>query len=525
VQQCAGGFRAGRRGHVERGGTRAALRDSSEAGRDAHLTGCAGAIAALGFPPARLRRHGALRFGVAYERYREAVDYLQRRLWHELPIVPVERALQGRINSLLAHLGDPHRRFPVVHIAGSAGKGSTAAIVASILRAAGLRTGLYTSPHLQTFTERIDIDGVLISPDAFAGSVLGLDPLVRQMHAEVIDGIGYGRPSLVEVAFAAGMQQFAAERCDAVVVEAGLGGRTDYSNVFDEKPVTVITNVDYEHRERLGWSLTSIAREKAALIRGHETVVTGATRREPLTVIEARCAEAGATLWRSGHEVRAKIVEAGDTGSVISVRTSDLTIDRARLALAGAHQASNAALAVAAAAAFGRATGAPIGEQAIRDGLASAWISGRLEEVQRSPRVLLDSAHNPLEARSLAEALRDHWLRDGARLHLVVGILADKDQPAMVRSLASVADRVVVTQPPLGERIGEADRMLGLFRRALGDAAVAFEPSPERALDVALADAAESDVVCITGSMFLVGALRERWMPEDRILERRTARL
>lgn len=462
---------------------------------------------------------------MAYERYRQAVDYLQRRLWHELPIVPVERARQGRVTTLLAHLGDPHRQFPVIHVAGSAGKGSTASIAASILRAAGLRTGLYSSPHLQTFIERIDVDGVLISPGAFADGVLGLDPLVRRMHAEVIDGVGFGRPSLVEVAFAAGMKQFAEERCDAVVVEAGLGGRTDYSNVFDEKPVTVITNVDYEHRERLGWSLTSIAREKAALVRGGETVVTGTTRREPLAVIEGRCGETGATLWRSGREVRARIIEADATGSVISLRAPGISIDRARLALAGAHQASNAALAVAAAAAFGRATGAAIGEQAIRDGLASAWISGRLEEVQRSPRVLLDSAHNPLEARSLAAALRAHWLRDGTQLDLVVGILADKDQPAMVRSLASVADRVVVTQPPLGERIGEADRMLGLFRRALGDGAVAFEPSPERALDLALARAGASDVVCVTGSMFLVGALRERWMPEERILERRTARL
>jgi folylpolyglutamate synthase/dihydropteroate synthase len=201
-----------------------------------------------------------------------------------------------------------------------------------------------------------------------------------------------------------------------------------------------------------------------------------------------------------------------------------MSVDRARLALAGAHQASNAALAVAAAAAFGRATGRDIGEEQVREGLASAWISGRLEEMQRSPCVLLDSAHNPLEARRLVEALRRHWLGDGVRLHLVVGILADKDQPAMVRSLAAVADRVVVTQPPLGERTGDAERMIGLFRRALGTGAVAFEPSHERALDMALDGADDDDVVCVTGSMFLVGALRNRWVPEERILERRTAR-
>jgi len=194
---------------------------------------------------------------VAYERYFEAVDYLQRRLWHELPIVPVERALQARIRQLLAHFGDPHRRYPVVHVGGSAGKGSTATITQSLLQAAGLRTGLYTSPHLQTFIERIKVNERLVAPDAFADTVLGLDPLVRRMHLEVLDGVGFGRPALVEVSFAAGMKHFADEACGAAVVEVGLGGRTDCTNVFDEKAATVITNVDYEHRERLGWSLAS----------------------------------------------------------------------------------------------------------------------------------------------------------------------------------------------------------------------------------------------------------------------------
>jgi dihydrofolate synthase/folylpolyglutamate synthase len=461
---------------------------------------------------------------MAHERYFQAVDYLQRRLWHELPIVPVERALQHRILQLLAHFGDPHLRFPVIHVAGSAGKGSTAAITASILRVAGLRTGLYTSPHLQTFIERIEVDGELIAPERFADLVLGLDPLVRQMHIDVLDGTGYGRPSLVEVAFAAGMQHFADERVDVAVVEAGLGGRTDYSNVFEHKAATVITNVAYEHRERLGWSLPSIAREKAALIRGGETVITGATG-EARAIIEARCAETGARVQRLGREIRPRVIAADAAGSEFSLTTPSLSFASARLALAGAHQVENAALAVAAVCAFASATGAEIGERQVRDGLASVRLSGRLEQVQERPRVLLDSAHNPAEARRLAQALRAHWLRDGVRLHLVAGILADKDQASMVRAFASVAHRVVLTQPPLGERIGDPSLMLSLFRRALGEQHVAFEPSPERALDLALAEAAPDDVVCVTGSMFLVGALRDRWVLEGRILDRRTAAL
>jgi dihydrofolate synthase/folylpolyglutamate synthase len=461
---------------------------------------------------------------VTFQRYHEAVDYLQRRLWHELPIVPIERALQERITHLLAHLGDPHLRFPVVHVAGSAGKGSTSAITASILRAAGVRTGLYTSPHLQTFIERIDVDGVLIAPDAFADTVLGFDPLVRQMHMEVLDGTGFGRPSLVEVAFAAGMRHFAEERCGAVVVEAGLGGRTDYSNVFAEKSATVITNVDFEHRERLGWSIPSITREKAALIRGGEAVITGASRREALDVIAARCAETGAPLWRLGRDVRVRVATADAHGSTLAVTTPLGAFEKLRLPLAGAYQADNAALAVAAALAHGAAAGIAIDAAAVREGLASVRISGRLERVQDRPRVLLDSAHNPVEARRLAEALRAHWLSDGVRLHMVAGILADKDQPAMVRAFASVADRIVLTQPPLGERIGDPARMLAGFRRALGAANVAFEPDSERALDLALGAARARDIVCVAGSMFLVGALRARWVPEAQILRKRTAR-
>ena len=254
-----------------------------------------------------------------YERYDEAVDYLQRRLWHELPIVPVERALQGRIRQLLAHFGDPHLSMPVIHVGGSAGKGSTSTIAAAILRAAGLRTGLYTSPHLQTFIERIRVDDRLISPGAFAEIVLGLEPLIRKMHLDVIDGAGFGRPSLVEVAFAAGIKHFADQRVDAAVVEVGLGGRTDCTNVFEATPsVTVLTNVDYEHRERLGWTLASIAREKSQIIHGG-TIVTGVRRREALPIVEARVRERDARLWRLDREIRLRVTHGDEHGSMFDV--------------------------------------------------------------------------------------------------------------------------------------------------------------------------------------------------------------
>ncbi len=461
---------------------------------------------------------------MSFERYHEAVDYLQRRLWHELPIVPVERALQARIRQVLAEFGDPQLAMPVVHVGGSAGKGSTSTMVAAILQASGLRTGLYTSPHLQTFIERIAIDGRLIAPDEFADTVLGLEPLVRKMHLDVLDGAGFGRPSLVEVAFATGMRHFASERCDAAVVEVGLGGRTDCTNVFDEKRVTVLTNVEFEHRERLGWTLESIARAKSALIRGREMVVAGSLRREAMAVIEARCAETGATLWRLGREIRVSRHPAGDAGVTFDVRTPLGTVHGLQTLLLGDHQITNAALAAAAAlASFGACGDAQ--ERTIRCGLAAARLNGRLECMQEGPRVLLDSAHNPVEAQHLARTLRAEMARRGGRLHLVCGILDDKDQASMVRALAPVAARVTVTRPPLVERAGDPARMVALFQKVLGDDAVTLEAHPQRAVDRAIADAAEGDVVCVTGSMFLIGAVRARWVAEERILEARSAAL
>jgi dihydrofolate synthase/folylpolyglutamate synthase len=416
----------------------------------------------------------------------------------------------------------------VIHVGGSAGKGSTATMIASILRAAGLRTGLYTSPHLQTFIERIDIDGQLIAPDKFADLVLGLDPLIRKMHIEVLDGVGFGRPSLVEVAFAVGMKHFADEKCDVAVIEVGLGGRTDCTNVFDDPIplVTVLTNVEMEHVERLGPKIADIAREKSAIIKGG-TVITGTRRREPLEVIEGRCCETGAISWSLGREIRTVMIRRDAAGTTFDMRAPDSTFENLYLPVPGGHQVDNAALAIGAAVASGIDTS--VSSEAIHSGIARTRINARLETVQEDPRVILDGAHNPIEAKATVQAMRDHWLSqpgaDVPRVHLVVGILADKDQRAMVREFTSIADSVVVTQPPLVERIGGPERMLAVFRERLPADAVSYEPSPERTLDLALARASNDDIVLVTGSMFLAGALRERWVSEKRILKRRSAAL
>jgi dihydrofolate synthase/folylpolyglutamate synthase len=337
----------------------------------------------------------------------------------------------------------------------------------------------------------------------------------------VLDGEGFGRPSLVEVAFAVGMKHFADERCDVAVIEVGLGGRTDCTNVFEQPAVTAITNVELEHTERLGQTIDAIAREKSDIIKGGP-VITGTTRRDALDVIEARCRERDARLWRFGEEITVRVRATHSDGCSIDVRTPRSTLRGVRLRATGAHQARNAAIAIAAAQAYDMRFA--IDSTAVHTGLEALRLRGRMEIVQSGPRVVLDSAHNPAEARALAAALPAQ-VQEGGEVHLVVGILADKDQASMVRALAQLASTVVVTQPPLGERTGDPRRMLHGFARALGERNVTFEPAPERALEIALERATNHDLVCVTGSMFLVGALRNRWVPEEQILSRRTAAL
>jgi len=451
-----------------------------------------------------------------FARYHRAVEYLQERLWRELPIRPIEEVLQDRIRHLLAEIGDPHLAFPVVHVGGSAGKGSTSTMIASILRAAKLRTGLYTSPHLQTFLERYDVDSRLIDPDRFADLVLGMDPLVQRM----LEGeSGFGRPSLVEVAFAAGMRHFADESCDAAVVEVGLGGRTDCTNVFDRKPVTVLTNIELEHTERLGHTREEIAAEKAHLIRADEITISGEPRPGPLAVISARCDRTGSELWSVGAPHGGWAIKKAASGTC-TITSPFGPIEGIELALPGAHQRQNALVAAAAAIAFGRRTGTPVHDAHVREGLRTARISCRMELMQESPRVYLDGAHNPAEAEQLAVTIRE---LTGRGAHLVCGILRDKDRPSMVRALAPVALTVTVTQPPLEHRQGDPHDVAALFREALGPGSVSIEPDPMRALDAAIGRAGTEGVVVVAGSMFLAGAARERWIPEERILARRSS--
>ena len=395
---------------------------------------------------------------------------------------------------LLSALGAPQHSFPSVLVAGTNGKGSTAALLASILDAAGLTTGLYTSPHLEHPRERIRIGGRPLSP-----------ALLARLLAEVVAAsaaAGARTPTYFEAMTAAAFLAFARRRVDLAVVEVGMGGRLDATNLAD--PVlSLVTAIDLDHREHLGETLAEIAREKAGILRPGRPALALAGAAEASAALAERAAALGADLvdlapWLG--EVR--FLAEGWDGQRLEIGTPS---GRWRLALplAGRHQGANLLLAVHAAERLAAAGWRSIGRAAIRGGVAAARWPGRLESVPlpgRGRRILLDAAHNPGGARRLAEVLAAR----GARGTILFGAVGDKDAAAMLAPLVPLAERFVLTEPD-SPRARPAAQLAALLPAAMP---VAVEPRRGRALDVALAARSPLTVVC--GSIYLLGDIRRR---------------
>ncbi len=407
----------------------------------------------------------------------------------------------GLTNSelLMQRMGEPHRRFRSVHIAGTNGKGSTAAFLDSMLRTAGYRVGLYTSPHLVSFTERIRIDGAPISEQ----QVVELAERVRRCYA---GAAGSGAPesmspTFFEVTTAMAFTCFAESGVDIAVVETGMGGRLDSTNVITPL-VSVITNIDLEHTEFLGTTLGAVATEKAGIIKPRVPVVTGAVHPEAVAVIEAEAARRAAPLYRMPKNFGPEQVSPGAQASFdyrgIATRLAGL-----RTGMLGRHQASNASLALAAVETLS-AGGVSVPEQAIRSGLSAATWPGRLEQVARRPDIYLDGAHNPASAAVLAETLTE-LKRGHGRLTLVLGILRDKDHRGIIERLVPLADRVVATRPQYA-RAMDVPALADEIHRLHGN--VTATDTVGEAIALLRREAAADDLIVITGSLYTVGDAR-----------------
>ena len=425
-----------------------------------------------------------------------------------------------RTRRFLAHLGDPQDVAPIVHVGGTSGKGSTAAIVAAILGASGYRVGLHTSPYLQVATEKLQIDGRLIAPDDFADLV---DDTLAAMDGWVATGDGesltYGEIWTVLAA-----RWLAAERVDLAVVEVGAGGRFDPTNVV-RPTVSVITGVGLDHTASLGETISEIAWHKAGIIKPGAPVVTGATDPAALGPIAAEAAAAGVPLVRVAEGVTFEVLASDPDGA--RWREID-AVGRASgpiygTSSPGRFQAANAALAVAAVRALAP-SGFDVPTAAVAAGLAAARLPGRMEEMPRStgPRVLLDGAHNPDKAAALATDLPGRPPGAGP-LVLVVGVLEGKGSAAMLARLAPRADALVLTAPRVTGKTAEAPAALAAAARAGGFAGpIRIEPEPNVALDLAVALTGSDGAVVVTGSLYLVGNVRGRWYPSDDVLRYRT---
>lgn len=390
------------------------------------------------------------------------------------------------IRFLLERLQNPQNSYPAVLIAGTNGKGSVAAMTAAMLSAGGFKTGLYTSPDLIEFRERIRVNDGMISRE----EAMRCAEAVREKITEDI--------SYFEFLTAMAFLHFRQQRVDIAVLEIGMGGRLDATNVVDPL-LSVITNISLDHREYLGNTLEKITREKGGIIRDRGTCITGATQKSVIETIETLCRERAARLYRLGKEIRVRRHRDG----TFSYRGIGRRYERLDCPLTGRHQLSNAALALGAVELIGD-RGFPVGEQDIVQGLKKTRWEGRLELLQRDPMVLVDGAHNPAGAATLCRALTcDFSYR---RLWLIFGVLGDKDYRAMAKKLLPLADAVIITRPN-SERALPLDLLLPTAR-AFHHHVEAIE-HPGDALRLALSRAEAQDLICIAGSLYLVGEIKK----------------
>jgi len=414
------------------------------------------------------------------------------------------------IEQLLAALGGPQRAYPAAHVAGSNGKGSTAAFLAAILGAAGHRVGLYTSPHLLDFTERIRVDGRAATQAEILDLTLEVkaaaDRTFGPPSAAGAGGRGPGAgeakavyPTFFEFTTAMAFLHFARREVDVAAVEVGLGGRFDATNVLDPL-VGVVTNISLEHTDYLGRTVAAIAAEKAGIVKPGGTVVTAAEDPEALAVIEATCRERGAALHRVQAEVATTQATNGLEGQRFAAATRARDYGELRIPLLGRHQVLNAATALLAAERL-EARGLAVGPGAVRRGLAAARWPGRLQIVGRDPLTILDGAHNPAGAMALRDFLRDRRATYD-RLFLVFGVLRDKDWEGMLSVLGPLVYQVVLTRP-------EGDRAALPWDLAAADrfcAKLDIREDVGEAIALARAAADPGDAVLITGSLFTVAA-------------------
>ena len=436
--------------------------------------------------------------------FAEAEDALLSR-WPETKLEPS----LDRIQAFTEILGDPQRAYPVIHLTGTNGKTSTSRMIDTLLRALDLRTGRFTSPHVEKMSERISIDGEPLSDEAFVDAFNDVAPYTHLIDAEQTHPL-----SFFETVVGMAYSKFAEAPVDVAVVEVGMGGSWDATNVADGV-VAVVTPISVDHAQYLGGTPAAIAVEKAGIIKEGATVVVAEQSDDVLAVLQARAHEVGATIVREGVDFGVVTRTPAVGGQVVTLKGLRTTYEDVFLPLYGAHQAENAAVALAAVEAFAGAQSEqsePLGDQIVRDAFAEVSSPGRLEVVRRSPTIVLDAAHNPHGAEATAAALEDSF--SFSPLIGVIGVMGDKDVEGVLAAFEPYFEHLVVTQNS-SDRAMRASRLAEVAVSIYGEDRVSVVPVLADAIDAAAAlaeegsgDSLSSGAVLVTGSVVTVGEAR-----------------
>jgi dihydrofolate synthase/folylpolyglutamate synthase len=434
---------------------------------------------------------------------------VERALLARWPETRLEPSLE-RIEALMHLLGDPQHAYPVIHLTGTNGKTSTSRMIDTLLRARGLRTGRFTSPHVESMTERISLDGDPISEDGFVTAYHDVAPFTALVDAESEHPLSFFE-AVVGMAYAA----FADAPVDAAIVEVGMGGSWDATNVVEAK-VAVISPISVDHAKYLGERPEDIALEKAGIIKLGSTVVIAEQPPAVMEVLLEHAAEVGATVLREGVDfgVVRRVPAVG--GQMLRIQGLRAEYDEVFLPLYGGHQGQNAALALAAVEAF--AGDEPLDAELVHEAFGQVTSPGRLEIIRRSPTIVLDAAHNPHGAKAVAEALEDSFTF--TPLIGVVGVMADKDYEGVLEAFEHVFGEIVCTQSST-PRAMPAEELAEVARGIYGTDRVHVAPRLDDAIDRAATLAETGGVygsggILVTGSVITVGEARAMLKPRER---------
>ena len=449
---------------------------------------------------------------MATDAYQANLDYLYGRLNYERAGMPrgTSELRLGRMRRLLRRLGDPHVGVPIIHVAGTKGKGSTATMIAAGLTASGVRTGLFCSPHLHRLEERFRIDGAEIAPEALADLIDAVRPAVDESDAS---DPHYSRrgATFFEVTTAMGLLHFARANVGAVVLEVGMGGRLDSTNVV-RPALAVLTSISLDHTRQLGSTLGAIAHEKAGIIKRRGLVVSGVRGDEAIAAI-ARTVQARGARWLQldadfhfDYQPPVLPLDRPTPGS-ITARTWARDWGTVRLPLLGKHQGQNAAVALACFDALAERGVADVGPAAVAQGFAGLTWPARVEVLGERPWLVVDGAHNVASAEALADTLRTNF--PPTERTLVFGTTREKDLPGQLAALLPLANTLVVTRYIENPRSVEPDEIAAAARAIVGDSLPIHRASdPAEALAVARRVTPASGLICVTGSLFLAAEAR-----------------